>query len=279
MYILTFDIEEWFHIGFLSDSKTWSKYEIRIHKSTDKILNFLDKKHLKGTFFILGWIAENYPEVVKKIYNQGHEIGCHSYYHKLVHRIEKKEFLQNTEKSIKTIEDIIGEKVIIYRAPGFSITKNTPWAFEILHQLGIKIDCSIFPAKHDYGGIPHLQEGKPSRIQYKNIIIKEFPLNTHQIFHYNFVFSGGGFFRLFPFFLIKKWTKDSQYVMSYFHPRDFDFGQQVLPQLTLMRKFKSYYGIKGAFSKFKKWLDNFETMSLLQADKQINWQETKIISF
>lgn len=278
MYILTFDIEDWFHCDFISDNSTWAKYETRIFESTDRILQLLDEKNRKGTFFMLGWIARNYPKVVEKIHNQGHEIGCHSSMHDLVHRMNPNTFLKDTDISIKTIEEIIGEKITLYRAPGFSITEKTPWAFEILSKLGIEIDCSVFPAEHDYGGFPNFGDSMPARIRYNGIEMKEFPMNTHKIFNRNIVFSGGGFFRLFPYFLIKKWTSESQYVMSYFHPRDFDYRQPMLKQLPLIRKFKSYYGLKGAFKKFEKWLTDFETLSLRQAHDKINWEKTKIIT-
>jgi len=277
MNILTFDIEEWFHCDFISDHSTWGKYETRIHFSTEKILSLLEKTKRKGTFFILGWIAEKYPEVVKDIHNQGHEIACHSYYHDLVHRMEHNQFFSDTEKSLKTIEDIIGDKITTYRAPGFSITENTPWAFEILNKLGIDTDCSVFPSKHDYGGFPDFGKSEPARIRYYGIEIKEFPMNTHKFLNYNIVFSGGGFFRLFPYPMIRKWTREADYVMSYFHPRDFDAGQPMLPQLPVMRKFKSYVGLNGAFRKFERWLDDFETMSLKEADSRINWAEAKVV--
>ncbi len=278
MHILTFDIEDWFHCDFISDNSTWSAYETRIHQSTNRILHLLDEKKLKGTFFILGWISEKYPEVVRSIHQQGHEIGCHSYYHDLVHQMKPKDFLNDTEKSIKITEDIIGEKIVLYRAPGFSITEKTPWAFEILHQFGIEMDCSVFPAKHDYGGFPDFGDSEPARIRYNGIEIKEFPMNTHKLFNRNIVFSGGGFFRLFPYSFINKWTNESSYVMSYFHPRDFDYGQPMLKQLPLMRKFKSYYGLKGAFPKLEKWINDFDTMNIQEANQQIDWDKTKIIS-
>lgn len=278
MNILTFDIEDWFHCDFISDNSTWTNYETRIYESTDRILQLLEEKKLKGTFFILGWIAEKYPKVVEKIHNQGHEIGCHSSMHDLVHRMNPIAFLKDTESSLKTIEDITGEKIRIYRAPGFSITEKTPWAFEILYNLGIEIDCSVFPSNHDYGGFPGFGESMPARIHYSGIEMKEFPMSTHKLLNRNIVFSGGGFFRLFPYSIIKKWTKESPYVMSYFHPRDFDYGQPMLPQLPLIRKFKSYYGLKGAFKKFEKWLTDFETVSLCQANDNIDWNKTKIIS-
>jgi len=277
MNILTFDIEEWFHCDVISDNSSWSQYETRIHAATDRILLALEDKKRKGTFFILGWVAEHYPEVVRKIHAQGHEIGCHSFYHDLVHRMHPEDFYADTERSLKTTEDIIGEKVVLYRAPAFSINEKTPWAFETLMKLGIEIDCSVFPAQHDYGGFPNFGESAPAKIRYQGMELKEFPMNTRNLFNRNLVFSGGGFFRLFPYPLIRKWTAESNYTMSYFHPRDFDHGQPVLPHLPLMRKFKSYYGLKDAFGKFEQWITDFETMSLLEADRQINWEEAKVV--
>ena len=139
MNILTFDIEEWFHCDFISGDEEWSEKEVRIHKNTDFILETLLKYNRKGSFFILGWIAEKYPEIVNKIRNEGHEIGCHSMKHQLVHRFTPKEFKNDTYKALEITEQILGEKIIMYRAPAFSITKDTPWAFEILFELEIDL--------------------------------------------------------------------------------------------------------------------------------------------
>lgn len=276
--ILTFDIEDWFHCDFISDKSSWTKYETRIHKSVDLILQHLADQNLKGTFLILGWIAEKHPEIIKKIIDLGHEVGCHSYYHELVFKMTPQEFFNDTERAIKRLEDITGVKVIIYRAPAFSITEKIPWAFEVLAELGIQYDCSIFPSAHDYGGFPSFGEGKPTLINVNGVQIKEFPMNTIPIFNKDIVFSGGGFFRLFPYTLIKKWTQDSSYVMSYIHPRDFDFEQPVLKHLPLIRKFKSYYGLKGSFKKYKQWTADFKTHSLLEASELVDWSNARIIS-
>jgi len=275
MKILTFDIEEWFHCDFISSDKNWSNYEVRIHKSTDFILDVLSKDNRKATFFILGWIAEKYPEIVKKIYAEGHEIGCHSMKHELVHRMTPNQFREDTNRALNEIEQIVGEKIIMYRAPAFSITKETPWAFEILNELGITHDASIFPSKHDYGGFPEFGNSEPSIIETNGIQIKEFPMNTYKFLNKSIVFSGGGFFRLFPYYLIKKWTSDSDYVMTYFHPRDFDKGQPMLQHLPLLRKFKSYYGLKGSVPKFKKYISDFNTTSILNVSKGFDWPSAK----
>ena len=271
MNILTFDIEEWFHCDFISSDKNWSNYEVRIHKNTDFILGVLSNYNRKATFFILGWIAEKYPEIVKKIHAEGHEIGCHSMKHKLVHRMTPNQFREDTNRALNEIEKIVGEKVIMYRAPAFSITKDTTWAFEILNELGITHDASIFPAKHDYGGFPSFGDAKPSIIEINGIFIKEFPMNVHKIINKPIVFSGGGFFRLLPYNIIRRLTADSDYVMTYFHPRDFDEDQPMLKHLPLIRKFKSYYGLKKSGAKFDKFVSDFKTTSILEVSEKYNW--------
>jgi polysaccharide deacetylase family protein (PEP-CTERM system associated) len=278
MNILTFDIEEWFHCDFISDSSTWTNYEVRIHKNTDLILETLDKRNIKGTFFILGWVAAKYPEVVRKINSLGHEIGCHSYLHDLVHNMDIQTFRKDTDYCLKLLEDITGKKVTAYRAPGFSIGEKNKWAFEVLAELGIETDCSVFSAEHDYGGFPSFGECLPSILDIKGYKLKEFPMNTVSFFNKNVVFSGGGYFRIIPYVLIKYWTKRSDYVMSYFHPRDFDFNQPKLTHLPLARKFKSYVGLKTAYPKFLKWLTDFEVMSLGEASEVVDWSKANIIS-
>lgn len=277
MNILTFDIEEWFHCDFVSGNFAWDKYEVRIHEGVDRILDALDIKGVKATFFCLGWIAREYPEVIKRIYEKGHEIGSHSDVHELATRFDRNEFRKDTRDSIATLEDVIGEKIYIYRAPAFSITENNLWAFDVLAENGIKYDCTVFPAAHDYGGFPSFGDGNVSIVKTKDYEIKEFPIKPAQILGTNLVFSGGGFFRLLPYWLIKQQFRKSDYVMTYFHPRDFDPDQPVLSHLPLIRKFKSYYGLKTSFSKFEALLEEFDFESVLSADKKIDWSVAKII--
>ena len=277
MKILTFDIEDWFHCDMISDISTWSQYKTRIHESLDKILLFLSENDQKATFFVLGWMAEKYPEIIHRIKKENHEIGCHSYKHELVYKMTKSQFKQDTEKSIKYIEDCTGEKVTLYRAPAFSITKSAIWAFEVLSELGIEFDCSVFPAERDYGGFSTFKLSEPAIIKHENFIIKEFPMNYHHIFNKRIIFSGGGYFRMVPYFLIKNWILKSDYVMSYFHPRDFDFKQPMLKHLPFARKVKSYYGLKNSFSKFKKLISDFNFVSINEASKIIDWNHVKTI--
>ena len=279
MNILTFDIEDWYNCDFISGDFDWGKHEVRIYDSVRKILQELDKRNLKGTFFCLGWLAENHPTIIKEIADRGHQIGCHSYQHELSHRFTIEEFIKDTTKAKELIENVIGRKINIFRAPGFSITKNNTWALQALADMGFEYDCSIFPASHDYGGMPSYGIGIPKKIDVGNgKYIKEFPINIKPIAGKNIVFSGGGFFRLFPYCLINHWAKECNYMMTYFHPRDFDIGQPIMKNLPMARKFKSYVGIRGAFTKFQKLLDNYNFVNVEEANKQIDWNKVEILT-
>lgn len=278
MNILTFDIEDWYNCDFISGDFEWDKHEVRIYEGVRRILEELDKRKLKGTFFCLGWLAENHPSIIKEIADKGHEIGCHSYQHELAHRFTEEEFVADTMKAKTLIENVIGKPVRIFRAPGFSITKNNTWALKALADMGFDYDCSMFPAPHDYGGMSSYGEGVPKLIDLGDgRYIKEFPINIQKVMGKNIVFSGGGFFRLFPYWLIKHWAKRCNYMMTYFHPRDFDSGQPVVPNLPLIRYFKSYVGIKGAFRKFQRLLNDFEFMSVAEADKSQDWSKVQTL--
>jgi|TARA_A100001011_G_scaffold237894_1_gene245792 polysaccharide deacetylase family protein (PEP-CTERM system associated) len=280
MKILTFDIEEWFHI--LDNKSTenelqWNKYETRIHKNVDRILEFLVLKKLNATFFIVGWIAEKYPEVVKKIDELGFEIGSHTHMHQLVYRQTKHQFSEDIKKSIYILESITNKKVTSFRAPGFSITEKNKWAFEVLYENGIKKDSSVFPSHRSHGGFPSYGITSPSRLSYNGIELKEFPISTFSFFNNNFIYSGGGYFRVSPYPLINFLSKKSDYIMAYFHPRDFDSDQPVIPNLTTFRRFKSYVGISSCMLKLNKWVDEFDFTDLRVADNSFDWDIAPIV--
>lgn len=280
MRILTFDIEDWFHILDNSSTKTesdWKQYESRIHIGMDAIFNIMDSAKVSATFFVVGWIAEKYPEIVRKISERGHELGSHTHLHQLAYEQNRNTFYKDVEKSIKTLEDCAGKKVISFRAPGFSITNKNKWAFEILHELGISRDCSVFPAGRAHGGLPQYKVSEPSIVKYNGVTLKEFPVNTHKIMGRPFIFSGGGYFRLFPYRNIKSWTEQSNYVMTYFHPRDFDYQQPLIPGLSPYRRFKSYVGLKQCKPKLERWLSDFEFMDLQTATSLIKWDAAEIV--
>lgn len=278
MNILTFDIEEWFHILDNESTKSerqWSNYESRIHKNMDTIFEILDQENVRASFFIVGWIAEKYPEIVKEIANRGFDIGSHTHLHQLVYEQDRSTFLKDVEISIKTLEDCAGKKVTMFRAPGFSITNQNKWAFEVLYELGITIDSSVFPASRAHGGLPSYKTATPSILNYNGITLKEFPINTNTIFGKPFIFTGGGYFRFLPYTLIKNWTLKSNYNLSYFHPRDFDYEQPIIEDLSVIRKFKSYVGLKSCKPKLKKWLKDFDFIDMKTAEKRVDWDKVE----
>jgi len=280
MKILTFDIEEWFHILDNESTKTineWKNYEVRIHQNMERIFSILDKTSSKATFFVLGWIAETYPEIIKEIVTRGYEIGTHTSMHQLIYEQTPKEFAKDLEHSVKTLEDLTGQKVKYFRAPGFSITEDNKWAFEIMAAQGIEVDSSVFPAPRAHGGLPSYKQPVPSIIKYNGIELKELPINYTSILGKSIIFSGGGYFRLFPYPLLKHWSKQSDYVMSYLHPRDFDAEQPVIKELSLPRKFKSYVGLKGATAKLEKWITDFDFIDIATAVNQIDWKNVPVV--
>lgn len=169
------------------------------------------------------------------------------------------------------------KKITIFRAPGFSITEKTKWAFYELANLGIEIDCSIFPAKRAHGGFPSFGNAEPTLINVNGHQIKELPVNMHNVFGFNFIFSGGGYFRLLPYWIIKLIMKKANYVMSYFHPRDFDYKQPILKDLSILRRFKSYYGLKESIYKLEKLIKDFKFMDINTANDLIDWNSVKVI--
>lgn len=280
MRILTFDIEEWYHILDNTSTKTisdWNKFDSRIRIGMNLIYDILDGTENTATFFVVGWMAEKYPHIIREISDSGYEIGSHTHLHQLAYQQDRRSFCVDVEKSIKTLEDCIGKKVTSFRAPGFSITEGNLWAFEALHELGITKDSSIFPAGRAHGGLPSYGSAIPSLIEYNGVNLKEFPINTHDILGKTIVFSGGGYFRLLPYEIIKKFTLQSNYIMTYFHPRDFDVEQPMVPGLSYPRRFKSYVGIKNCKTKLERWISDFDFIDLKQADQLINWDHVPVI--
>lgn len=281
MYILTFDIEEWFHILDHAPTKgeeQWGNYESRLKANVDRLLDLLIVTKQPATFFCLGWIAKKYPEIIKTIHNAGFEIASHSHMHQLVYEQKPQAFQEDLRASVGILESITGRKVRAYRAPGFSIGNTMSWAFESMAACGIEIDSSVFPAPRTHGGFTGYGTAEPALITTGGITIKEFPINLGSVAGQKIVFSGGGYFRLFPLPAVIYLIKKSPYVMTYFHPRDFDAQQPIIPGLSTVRRFKSYYGLTTAFSRLKKILNQFSFVDIATAEKTIDWHATRVVS-
>ena len=272
MNILTFDIEEW--VVYQQYPKGGKDFYLPIlDEYLDKLLSLLKAKDVTAAFFCLGKLAEEYPYVIRKIVDHGHEIGCHSYEHKFVTQMTREEFYNDTLKAKKILEDTSGQKIIAYRAPSFSFTESNLWVFNVLAELGFEYDCSIFPSSRSFGGFPSFPSNGPAIIDVNGYKIKELPVNISKFFWLSIPFSGGGYFRLVPYWLISSELKNNDYVMSYFHIRDFDAKQK---QVKSLRYFKSYYGIKSAFNKLSRYINENDFVSLYSASDRINWSNVEI---
>ncbi|MES2519846.1 MAG: polysaccharide deacetylase family protein [Bacteroidota bacterium] len=280
MNILTFDIEEWFHLLDNDSTKTeadWAKYPSRIHENMERIFQLLEETNQQATFFCLGWVARKHPDVIRAIAKRGYEIATHSNLHQLAYEQSRTEFKNDLETSIKALEDIIGKKIRAYRAPGFSIKQENKWVFEVLIENGIEVDCSVFPAKRSHGGFEQFGVAEPCWIDVDGLRLKEFPINTFNTLGKSLIFSGGGYFRLLPYPVLQQLTKQSDYVMTYFHPRDFDANQPMIEELSRLRKFKSYYGLSGCLNKLKDLLIDFPFTDLASAEQMVDWEKAKIV--
>ncbi len=280
MKILTFDLEDWFHIldnPQTANPSNWNSFESRVEGNTERLLSLLDEKNITSTWFCLGWIAKKYPKLIKRI-SENHEIACHSMNHQLLFNMSPAEAGDDIRGNIHLLEEITGKKVNAYRAPGFSFTRDVKWLIQVLAEAGIKYDCSVFPMHRNHGGYPGLPAAGPCRISYHGVVIKEFPMNRQTLLGFPIVFSGGGYFRLLPYPVISLLMKKSEYVMTYFHPRDFDPTQPVLESLPMKRKFMSYTGLKNSFSMLNRLLNDYKFIALEQAAGEIDWNETPVIN-
>ena len=250
--VLSFDLEDWFHVLDIPEVKGidhWSEYEPKIETITKEILNILQTKNTKATFFVLGWVAEQYPDLIKIIHESGHEIGCHGYAHQLITTLDQKEFSKDLLKARDIIGNIIGCKPVSYRGPGFSITADNEWALESIAECGFKYDSTIYPGKHGHGGHQNFTSA-PVTIEFtkSNKSLKEFPVSVTRVFGKKMCFSGGGYLRLLPYFIIKNkmmgFNMQKSPVMVYLHPRDFDPETPRL-KMSAYRTFKCYINLKN----------------------------------
>jgi polysaccharide deacetylase family protein (PEP-CTERM system associated) len=262
--VLSIDCEDWF-CGLEIGIEQWPKFESRIESSLAKLLELLRETGARGTFFLLGYIAEKFPHLVKQIAREGHEIGSHGYSHQFVYRQSPEEFTQEMMRSLGTLENILGEKIVSYRAPFFSITQSSLWAFEVLTELGIRFDSSIFPVVNYRYGIPQanrfpywIETGNGSKIL-------EFPISTLRILGKNVPISGGAYFRIFPYRFvkagIKSLNKSNRPVIFYLHPWEIDPEH---PKIELPRRVSltHYYNLSGTEEKFKRLLRDFRFSTL-----------------
>lgn len=261
---MTVDVEDYFHVAALSGvikREDWDTQEYRAESSTRRLLEMFGDRGVKATFFILGWVAQRSPGLVKEIADAGHEVACHGMSHKLIYTQTPEEFYQETRDSKALLEDLTGRAVCGYRAASWSITRQSLWALDIVHDLGFQYDSSIFPIRHDIYGIPGALK-RPGVMQTPagNRLV-EFPPSTANIFGYRLPVAGGGYFRLFPYWLTRAGLRQingdrDQAFIFYLHPWEVDPGQPRVKAKWLSR-FRHYTNIGRTQGRLHKLMDEF----------------------
>jgi len=262
---MTIDVEDYFHVSALANvisRKDWDKLEYRAEKSTERILQLFEDKGVKATFFVLGWVTQRSPQLVRKIHAAGHEVACHGLTHELVYRQTPEVFREETDVSKKLLEDTIGERVLGYRAASYSITRQSLWAIDILCDLGFTYDSSIFPIAHDRYGIPGASTVPGPIKDSRGKSIVEFPLSTVQFMGRRLPCSGGGYFRLLPYgftrWALRKINKDDNLpFIFYLHPWEVDPGQPKYENASWLSRFRHYTNLDKCEQRLSSLLDEF----------------------
>lgn len=290
MNILSFDIEEWYLEKLKGGNR--STYYCDLGVLLTKLLDKLDEQNIKATFFCLGKMATDFPEIVSTISRRGHDIGCHSHNHQWLTKMSADEMYKDTKNAKDALEQVIGQKVTSYRAPAFTITEKNPWAIQVLVDLGFEVDSSIFPIRHEIGGYSSFPEMQPCIINYNNYQIKEFPLITTQLFGKNVAYSGGGYFRMLPYFIIQHALNNTGYFIGYFHLSDLlatkipmmskdEYERYFKEKGSLTNRFLRYakcnMGVAGAYKKLEKLVSRNSFMSVKRAVNTIDWNKANTI--
>ncbi len=262
---LTVDVEDYFHVAALAPSihrDSWTSRESRVVGNTQKLLAIFDQFDVRGTFFVLGWVAEQYPQLVRDIAARGHEIACHGYSHRLVYEQSAQEFRKETLFAKKLLEDTTGSAVLGYRAASYSIVRESLWALDILVELGFVYDSSIFPVHHDRYGIPDA-ERVPHRMSTPNEnLIVEWPLATAKFLGYSLPVAGGGYFRLLPYWF-SRWglasinRSERRPFIFYLHPWEIDPAQPRV-RASWLSRFRHYTNLGKCEERLRRLLGDFQ---------------------
>ncbi len=260
---LTIDVEDYYMVSAFSDVvrfNDWQRYESRVERNTRTLLHLLSEHGVPATFFVLGWVAERFPALIRDIHAAGHEIACHGYNHRLVYNMTPEEFREDIRRAKGILEDISGSKVIGYRAASYSIVKKSLWALDILAEEGFLYDSSIFPIRHDRYGLPGAGRFAHD-ISGKKGTIKEFPPATYRLLGQNIPVAGGGYLRLLPLSFtmcaIKRINlKENHGTVIYLHPWEVDTDQ---PRMSgrLISRFRHYSNLKSTLPKLIEILKGF----------------------
>ena len=260
---MTVDVEDYFHASALGRRREeWDGLESRVVANTHKLLALFEHYEVHATFFVLGWVAERHPGLVKEIAALGHEVACHGFSHRLVYEQSPDEFRRESAHAKHLLEDILGAPVLGYRAASYSIVQRSMWALDALIDLGFVYDSSVFPVYHDLYGVPDAQRLPHRLAAPSGRTIVEWPLSTVELLGYKLPVAGGGYFRLLPYSVTRLALasineRERQPFIFYLHPWEIDPGQPRFPVGRLSR-FRHYTNLARCESRLQKLLGEFE---------------------
>jgi polysaccharide deacetylase family protein (PEP-CTERM system associated) len=261
----TVDVEDYYHVSALASAisrESWPTQQSRVERNTARLLDLLAARGLRGTFFVLGWVAERSPALVRQIHAAGHEVACHGYSHQLIYRQTQEEFRQETRRAKQHLEDTIGTAVLGYRAASFSITRASLWALDDLIDLGFEYDSSVFPIRHDRYGIPGASPA-PGRISAPSgRTIMEFPMSAASFLGVPVPVCGGGYFRLLPYWVTRAGlgqinNRAARPFTFYLHPWEID-PEQPRVRVGALSRFRHYNNLHRCEERLQRLLADFQ---------------------
>lgn len=262
---MTVDVEDYFHVAAFSDvisRDDWGTMEYRAEANTQKLLELFAERSIQATFFILGWIAQRSPALVRSIHAAGHEIACHGMSHELIYQQTPQQFARETRDSKALLEEITGAPVYGYRAASWSITRQSLWALDVVHELGFLYDSSIFPIRHDRYGIPDAPQ-RPGVMRTPNgRQIVEFPPSTAKMLGLRVPVAGGGYFRLLPYWLTRLGLRqinqeEQQAFIFYLHPWEVDPDQPPV-RANVLSRFRHYTNLRKTQERLRRLVAEFQ---------------------
>lgn len=259
---LTVDVEDYFHVSAFEkaiDKTDWNNLEMRVEANTYRLLALFEQKQAKCTFFTLGWVAERCPNLIKAIVDQGHELASHGFAHQRATEMTPEQFLADVSKSKQVLEDVSGQEIIGYRAPSFSFNDGNVWVYQILAELGFEYSSSTYPVEHDLYGVPNWPRFKYQRDE--GII--EIPVPTVRKNDHNTGIGGGGYFRLYPYWLSKRridnfLNTEQQPYSFYFHPWEIDPHQPRVADASIKSRLRHYLNLSRMEGKVVRLLEDYQ---------------------
>ncbi len=261
---LTVDVEDYYHVSAFEQSvrrDSWDQYASRVVGNTQRLLELFARHEVQATFFVLGWVAEREPQLVREIHAAGHEIGSHGYWHRLIYRQSADEFRDDLRRARVALEDAVGIPIKAYRAPSFSITGQSQWAFEVLVEEGFQIDSSVFPIRHDRYGIPGANP-RIHRVETPSGSLWEFPPSVVKFAGMTLPIGGGGYLRLYPLWVTCRGLKrinrrEQSPFLVYVHPWEIDASQPRMAVASLLSRFRHYVNLGRTEGKLDVLLSRF----------------------